>query len=379
MKVQKTIKRLKSEGMNNMAIPELLKTISGIKIESASDWENFRRPEIVNLFSEYVYGVRPVKKPTDLNFSVKSSEKNYNDKKINCEKITISFSDYSFDVFGFIPETETNKKLPAFIYVMHEFEENKSDIENSFDCEYINFKELFNRGYAIFVMHTSGVAPDWDHKLGRTKGVYTVFDRKPVSDNAWATISAWAWGASRVMDYIETKDCIDPENVSVAGHSRGGKTALWCGATDTRIKCAFSNNSGCTGAAIHRTKVGEHIKDINITDWFCKNYHKFNDNEDMLPVDQHMLIASMAPRLAYVSSSSEDEWADPAAERLSCKMASEAYELYNMTGAVLPDEEDIEKDIAYHDGNIGYHVKTGKHSITHFDWKMYLDFLDLKK
>lgn len=179
------------------------------------------------------------------------------------------------------------------------------------------------------------------------------------------------------MDYIETDTRYDNSKVIVVGHSRGGKTALWCAATDKRFKCAISNNSGCTGAAMHRTKKGEHIKDINRTDWFCENYKKFNENETMLPVDQHMLIAAIAPRLCYVSSSSEDSWADPAAERDSCRLASSVYELYNKKGAVLPNEP-IEVNKAYHDGMIGYHVKTGKHSITKYDWEMFLKFLSKK-
>ncbi|MBP3360910.1 MAG: hypothetical protein J6N52_08665 [Clostridia bacterium] len=355
---------------------ELLKTISGVKIESTETWEKFRRPEIMNLMSEYIYGVRPVERPKDLKFKTVKSETI--EKGILHEIIEISFSDYSFKVYGYLPE-EFSGKVPAFIYVMHEFEENHCDLDSSIECEYVNIREIIKRGYAVFIMPTSGIAPDFTAQANYTKGVYPVFtpdvnDRK---ENSWATISAWSWGASRVMDYIENDSRIDSEKVSVAGHSRGGKTALWCGATDTRIMCAISNNSGCAGAAMHQTKGGEHIKDINRTDWFCKNYHKFDDNEDMLPTDQHMLISAMAPRLCYVASSSKDDWADPEAERLSCRLANEVYELYGKKGVVLP-EEPVELDKAYHEGNIGYHVKTGDHSITFADWDMFLDFIDSK-
>lgn len=359
-------------------IPELLTSLSGEKIESIEAWEKFRRPEIMNLMSEYIYGVRPVEKPKDLHFETVKKEEDFCEKGILHEKIKICFSDYSFNVYGYLPMGKS-EKVPAFIYVMHEFEENKCDLDSNIECEYVNIREIIKRGYALFIMPTSGIAPDWEAKANYTKGVYPVFtpDVKDRKDNSWATISSWSWGASRVMDYIETDERIDSGKVTAAGHSRGGKTALWCGATDTRIMCAISNDSGCSGAAMHRTKGGEHIKDINITDWFCKNYHKFNDNEDFLPTDQHMLIAAMAPRLCYVASSSEDAWADPEAERLSCRLANEVYELYGKKGVVLPDEP-VEADKAYHEGSIGYHVKTGGHSITFVDWNMYLDFIDLK-
>lgn len=361
-----------------MKIPELLRSISGEKIDDVSKWEQFRRPEIMNLFSQYVYGVRPVERPCDLRFETVKSVQDFDEKGILYEKIRICFCDYFFDVHAYFP-CDAAKKVPAFIYAMHEFEEQRCHLEQDVQCEYVDIREIIKRGYAVFIMPTSGLAPDWEHKANYRQGVYPVFtpnanDRK---ENSWASISAWSWGASRVLDYMETDCRIDAEKVTVAGHSRGGKTALWCGATDSRFFCAISNDSGCTGAAMHRTKDGEHIKDINITDWFCDNYRKFNEHEEFLPVDQHMLLAAFAPRLVYVASSSRDDWADPEAERLSCRLAGEAYALYGKTGVVLP-EEPVQTDCGYHEGNIGYHVKTGDHSITHFDWKLFLDFLDRK-
>ena len=361
-----------------MKIPELLRSISGEKIDSKEKWENFRRPEIINLFEQYVYGVRPVERPRDLQFQTVTTIRDFCEKGIQFETIQICFQGYSFSVYAYYPQG-AKEKIPAFVYIMHEAEQKKCDLEKNIDCDYVDIREIIRRGYAVFIVPTSGIAPDWDHKANYKQGIFPVFtpdenDRKP---NSWATISAWAWGASRVMDYIETDERVNAKRVTVAGHSRGGKTALWCGALDQRFCCAISNNSGCAGAAMHRTKEGEKIKDINITDWFCGNYRNFNDHEEFLPVDQHMLIAAYAPRMVYVSSSCEDDWADPAAERLSCRMAGEAYALYGKQGVVLP-EEPIQLDYGYHQGMIGYHVKTGGHSITHFDWKLFLDFLDQK-
>lgn len=358
-------------------IPELLKSISGEDIKTVEDWENFRRPEIMNLLSEYIYGVRPVDRPSGMEFKIAEEKKSHMGHKMDYQKIIISFMGYSFVVHAYLPQN-IEGKIPAFVYDMHEYQEERFNFETEIECANIDFDEITKRGYGIFVMPTSGIYPDWEHKSNYKDGVFTVFPPNGErEDNAWATISAWSWGLSRVIDYLETLPYIDIEKIAAVGHSRGGKTALWCGATDKRVACAISNNSGTAGAAMHRNKVGEHIKDINITDWFCKNYHKFNDREEFLPVDQHMLIASLAPRLCYVSSSSNDDWADPEAERRSCRLASEVYEMYGKKGVVLPDEP-VEIEKAYHEGSIGYHSKPGDHGITHYDWKMFLDFLDSK-
>ena len=157
--------------------------------------------------------------------------------------------------------------------------------------------------------------------------------------------------------------------------SRGGKTALWCGATDKRIALTISSCSGCTGAAITRGKEGEHVKNINGTDWFCQNYQHYNDAEEFLPVDQHMLLAMMAPRAVYVSSAQLDSWADPSSEFLSCRMAGEAFELLGKKGLVTEDEEPV-LDKMYHEGRIGYHMHGGPHRLLPDDWIHYMDYAD---
>ena len=360
-------------------IPKLMTSISGQKIDTVEKWEKFRRPEILNLFSEYVYGVRPKESVPDIKFNV-IFEKRFEREGILLQKVEISFMDYSFCVYGYMP-CYTEGKIPAFINIMHEAYEKQCDLY-SIDCKFVPIKKIIDSGYAVFIMPTSGIYPDWEARAEYLKGIFPVFtpDANERRDDSWATISAWAFGASRVLDYIQTLDEIDENRITVVGHSRCGKTALWAAATDDRFYCAVSNNSGCAGAAMQRTKGGERIKDINITDWFCKNYRKFNDNEEMLPVDQHMLIALLAPRLCYVSSSKDDTWSDPTAERLSCQMANEAYKLYNKSGVVFPDDssETVDVNVAYHDGNIGYHVKEGEHSITDYDWEMFIDFLNKK-
>ncbi len=357
-------------------IPKVLETISGEQVTTKEQWELFRRKEILNLFSEFVYGVRDIEKPDNLYYKIISDEIFLEMRR---KEVKIGFNDFEFPVTLYMPEKH-QKPLPAFVYVMHEFQEDafKIDEDGNFGGagSVIPLKEITDRGYAIAIMPTRNIYRDWEAHKNYEQGVFTAYaPLKKRAKNSWATISAWAWGASRVLDYLETDKDIDSASIAVAGHSRGGKTALWAGATDERFKYVISNNSGCMGAAVLRNKKGEHIKNINVTDWFCGNFHDFNDCEEMLPVDQHMLVSLIAPRYVYVSSSSEDEWADPANEYLACHLADEVFRLYGNDGFCAP-KGNPEMEIPQHKGHIAYHMKQGEHSITSYDWKNFMDYFD---
>lgn len=356
---------------------EILKTISGEKINNTDEWETFRRNEIITLFSNYVYGVRDSWSPEKLDYCVMEQEHNYQNKNIFYKAVKLYKDNFDFNIKMFLPESD--KPVPVFVYIMHEFESNEADFEKELNYKCVPVEDIISRGYGVVVMPTEKVYPDWKHKSGYKDGVFSLMpENEKRRRNSWATISAWAWGAQRVMDYLQTDELIDKNNIAVAGHSRGGKTALWCGAEDQRYSFVISNNSGCMGASILKGKTGEHIKDINITDWFCEKFHDFNDREEFLPVDQHMLLALIAPRLLYVTSSEEDSWADPANEFKACVEASCVYEMYNIKGVVMEDEKP-NVNCSYHEGNIGYHMKNGEHSITPFDWKNFMDFWDIHK
>jgi len=360
-------------------LPDVLKTADGKAVAAPDVWEAERRPEIVELFKAQVFGRNPVERPESLRFEAEDAGTEMLEGKALRKRVKIRYSgpggEGAIRLTVFIPKAAAPS--PAFLLICNRPEQN-IDPERGVKSPFWPVEELVARGYAALSFQTGDVDPD--HFDGFTNGVHGVFqpDPKARSADAWGTIAAWAWGASRVMDWIETEPLIDCKRVAVVGHSRGGKTALWCGASDARFALTVSNNSGCGGAKLNRMELpkSEGIARINkvFPHWFCENFKRYGDNEAALPVDQHMLIALLAPRLAYVASASEDNWAGQEGEFRSCVLASPVWALYGKKGLVGTTFPEVGKPLQ--EGCVGYHLRAGKHDLTLEDWERYMDFAD---
>ena len=358
---------------HEMKIPEILKTVSGEDVKTAKDWETFRREEILRLFETHVYGVRSVERPCDLAFEQVQTK---DCSSYICETMKMTYGGVQSKFYLAMPK-DAKEPLPVFVYPLLSGQEKNHDMHDE-NCLIIPFKYIVSRGYAVAVMPVNNIDPDICESIKNLPdGVHAVYDRYR-NDASWGTISAWAWGMSRVADYLETDSRFDKTKMIALGHSRGGKTALWAGATDTRFAMAVSSCSGAVGAAISRKNTGETVADINriFPHWFCDNFKKYGFSEQNLPVDQHMLLALMSPRPVYVSSATTDLWACPQNELLSCRLADDAYKLYGKNGLVC--DGNPQPDVCYHDGEIGYHIHTGPHLIRQPDWEKYIDFADKK-
>jgi len=359
-------------------LPDPLVTEQGDPVTTVEQWETERRPHTLELFRQLMFGRAPVARPDSLSFEIVREDPEAMGGAALFREVAIRFEAPrgagKITLYVFYPNA-VEQPVPVFLLICHR---DPSNIDPTREVreDFWPAEEIVGRGYAAAAFHVSDLDPDEhdDFKNG-VHGLYEDPDQARAQD-AWGALTAWAWGASRAMDYLETDARVAADRVAVVGHSRGGKTSLWAGARDERFGLMVSNNAGANGAALARNRKGERIAYANrkFPHWFAENYKQFGNDPWSMPFDQHQLVALSAPRHVYIASAEEDYKADPQGEFLSAYFASPVWELYGYEG--LAAEEQPPADRPVHSGHIAYHLRSGGHDLTLQDWNWFMDYAD---
>ncbi|WP_139324227.1 MULTISPECIES: acetylxylan esterase [unclassified Pseudonocardia] len=352
--------------IDGVDVPDPLVLDSGDPVDTVQEWEQQRRPELVAAFEENVYGTS-LPLPEDIAFD----ENGEGRARTTTVTVTGPEGTASFTVRLFLPEG-----TPKGTFLLIDHRGSVGDDAGS-SSGYAPVSTILDAGYAFAALDAGEVAPDdpGSYRDGVINAFYPAGTDLP--EDAGRTISAWAWGASRALDYLETVPGIEAAGVAVIGHSRGGKAALWAGAQDTRFPVVISNNSGSTGAKLaRRDGAGESLAAINeqFPHWFPETYKAYNDDPDSLPVDQHQLLALIAPGRVVIGSASDDGNADPQGEHMSYLGAAPVYELYGLSDTGLATQSwPPTTDRAFRGPGMSYHLRSGGHGLQDTDWNIYLE------
>lgn len=379
-------------------LPDPLMTADGRRIVSAAEWMNRRRPEILELFRKYEYG-EVLPRPDGMKFELLTEKDDAlsglavrKELKIVCSMR--SGREFTFVILVYIPKKAA---APAPVFLGLNFKGNhnttkETDViptgcrfpgklaEPGRALQYGRWlpDELVRQGFASVTCCYHDIFPD--RVDGAEASALRLFadasGHLPVPGEKYSVIGTWAWGLSRMMDYVESDPLLDGGRAAVHGHSRLGKTSLWAGAVDPRFRLVIANCSGCGGGALHRRKIGENLsqhfqahKDGGFPVWFMNETEKFIGKEEELPLDQHELLALIAPRPLAVGTATQDVFADPRGEFLACRAASDVYGLFGSAGLPVQEMPEPDRNVT---GDISFHFRTGKHDQTPQDWAHYL-------
>jgi len=384
-------------------LPDPLILQDGQRVRDAQTWDKRRRPELLGLFAENVYGRTPHGGTESVRFEPFDLDKNALNGKAIRKQVTIYLSGKKdgpkMDLLLYVPSA-AKKPVPVFLGLNFDgnhaitsdpavrlpevwnikFKTKRRALESSRGATASRWQldKILDRGYGLATIYYCDIEPDFNG--GLQYGIRPLFFKpgqtEPAPDD-WGAIGAWSWGVSRALDYLETDEDVDSRRVAAMGHSRLGKTMLWTGAQDTRFALIIANCPGEGGASLSRRNYGETVKNLttHFPYWFCTNYQKYADHVDRLPVDAHELIALSAPRPVYITGAEDDKWADPKGEFLAEVAASPVYRLLGKKGIGTDQMPLVHQPIME---TLGFHIRAGKHDVTAYDWDQFLKFADLR-
>lgn len=382
--------------VGSYTLPDPLVCADGSRVTNAETWLHKRRPEILELYRENIFGRSP-EAGTNITFNVWESSTNALDGKAARKQVEINFSGTADGPLAhlllYTPAGKTNCPtflclsfsgnytviddpavaiFPEWNWKTRQFGMPQNPVRGSAARNW-KIRETIARGYGVAIICYSEIEPDLPNGAGFKYGVHKNFP-KPRT-NEWGAIGAWAWGASRALDYLATDKDVDARRVILFGFSRLGKAALWAGAQDQRFAAVIANCSGEMGAALSRRDYGETVDDVckRFPYWMAGNFLQFSNHWNALPVDSHFLISLIAPRPLFLNTGSEDKWGDPNGEFLAARAATPAYELFGKTGITETNFPPLDQPVKH---GLWFNCHVGKHDVLPADWDKFLDFAD---
>jgi len=383
----------------SFTLPDPLVLANGKPVRDAKTWTEKRRPEIVKLFEENEYGRAPGR-PAGMRFEVFDQGTPAMGGKAIRKQVTVYFSadknGPQEDIVIYVPANAT-KPVPLLLSLnfspnasifddpelklgeMWNREKKRVPAQRGGGLGRMNIDQILAKGFGVAGIYYGDIDPDFlgGVELGVRKLYLKPGQTEPAPDE-WGAISAWAWGLSRAMDYLETDKAVDAKHVAVFGHSRLGKTALWAGARDTRFGMVIASCSGEGGAALSRRKYGETIAHLTAPTrypyQFAANYGKFAERVNEFPVDAHMLVALIAPRPVFLQTGLTDSWSDPKGEFLAAVAAEPVFRLLGKQGLGTTTMPEPGQPILH---TIGYHMHAGGHGTMPGDWEYFLKFMEM--
>jgi len=365
-------------------LPDPLVLQNGQPVRDADTWFRQRRPEILKLYETEIYGRIPERAPK-MKFEIVETDTNAMDGAAIRQQIVGRIGDNpdapKVNVTLYLP-AKAGAPVPVLLHLTFFGGAPAATISTNVAAR-PRFSEagpianILARGYGYAILrYTEFEGDSAGNSLTLVRKLALAPDQTKPAPDEWGTISAWAWGASRVLDYFETDRAVDAKRVAIVGHSRLGKTVLWAGARDPRFALVFSSCSGEMGAALARRDFGETMDDMaaNFPWQFAGNFQKYAGHWTNMPVDAHMLIALSAPRPVFITGGTQDQWADPRGEFLAEVAAGPVYRLLGKKD--LGTSELPPLDTPLISGDLGFHYHTGGHTITPADWQAFLDFAD---
>ena len=380
----------KEEGVPEYVLPPVLKTFKGNEVASVSQWESERRPEIVNFFAQNMYGEVPVpSSPIKKTFHLISEDKTILNGLCTRKDVKITFENkigkVTMPLVLFVPNGKEQKVPVILLANGGDIKRNglRMDSPQSYGrtANGIPLHQLMTRGIGIATVDYEAFGVDRRNSEGKVSGgIANLFfekDQEYTKENEWGMIGLWAYALRAGMDYLETDEDINVAQVTPLGCSISGKVSLWAAVTDLRFGGVLLSTAGHGGDAIWRREYGETLRNMvdHLPTWICRNAREFAADVHQMPVDQHCLLACMAPRPLYVATAHHDLWADQLGQWIGTYNAKPAYKLYGKKVAFESDKQPaINQPIVK--SQIGYHVRSGVHGLELYDWEQYMKFIE---